>query len=86
MEYLLLLPLGQSSDLRLGEFQVRHADGGRTGRVDACEPPQRLLVMLRDPDPRPGQPKVTRGSHRFFTRADSGVRARFGGAPTHPPS
>jgi uncharacterized protein YndB with AHSA1/START domain len=47
-------------DLRLGgEFRVRHADGRRTGRVDACEPPQRLLVMLRDPDARPGQPKET---------------------------
>ena len=47
-------------DLRLGgEFQVRHADGKRTGRVDACEPPQRLLVMLRDPHPRPGQPEET---------------------------
>jgi uncharacterized protein YndB with AHSA1/START domain len=47
-------------DLRLGGgFQVRHADGERAGRVDACEPPQRLLVMLRDPDPRPGQPEET---------------------------
>jgi uncharacterized protein YndB with AHSA1/START domain len=47
-------------DLRFGgEFQVWHADGGRTGRVDACEPPQSLLVMLRDPDPRPGQPEET---------------------------
>ena len=40
-----------------GEFHVRHADGERTGRVDACEPPQHLLVRLRDADPRPGQPE-----------------------------
>lgn len=47
-------------DLRLGgKFQVRHADGERMGRVDACEPPQRLLVMLRDPHPRPSQPEET---------------------------
>ena len=47
-------------DLRLGgEFHVRHADGERTGRVEACESPQRLLVTLRDADPQPGQPKET---------------------------
>jgi hypothetical protein len=45
-------------DLRIGgEFRVCHGDGRRNGRVDICEPPQRLLVTLRDPDARPGQPK-----------------------------
>ena len=46
-------------DLRLGgEFRVRVFDAGpRNGRVEACEPPSRLLVTLRDPDAQPGQPK-----------------------------
>jgi uncharacterized protein YndB with AHSA1/START domain len=43
-----------------GEFRVRIAlSGERTGQVDACEPPQRLLLTMRDPDPRPGQPEQT---------------------------
>ena len=43
-----------------GEFRVRIALGGpRTGRVEACEPPQRLLLTMRDPDPQPGQPEQT---------------------------
>jgi len=48
-------------DLRPGgEFNLRIALGGpRTGRVEACEPPQRLLLTIRDPDPRPGQPDQT---------------------------
>jgi len=29
------------------------------GRVDACEPPQRLMVTMHDPDARPGQPAYT---------------------------
>ncbi len=39
-------------DLRLGgELQVRIPDAGqRTGRVDACKPPRRLLVTMHDPD------------------------------------
>ena len=39
-------------DLRLGgELQVRIPDAGeRTGRVDACEPPRRLLVTTRETD------------------------------------
>ena len=42
---------------RGGEFRVRIAlSGERTGRVEACAPPQRLLVTMRDPDPKPGQP------------------------------
>jgi uncharacterized protein YndB with AHSA1/START domain len=43
-----------------GEFSVRIAlSGERTGRVEACEPPQRLLLAMRDPDPQPGQPGQT---------------------------
>jgi uncharacterized protein YndB with AHSA1/START domain len=42
------------------EFRVRIALAGeRTGKVDACEPPQRLLVTMRDPNPQPGQPEQT---------------------------
>jgi uncharacterized protein YndB with AHSA1/START domain len=41
-------------------FRVRIALAGeRTGQVEACEPPQRLLLTMRDPDPRPGQPEQT---------------------------
>ena len=47
-------------DLRLGgTFRRVGADGESTGRVDACEPPRRLLVTMRDADPRPGQPTET---------------------------
>ena len=43
-----------------GEFHVRIALAGeRTGQVEACEPPQRLLLTMRDPDPQPGQPEQT---------------------------
>ena len=43
-----------------GEFRVRIALAGeRTGQVEAREPPQRLLLTMRDPDPRPGQPERT---------------------------
>ena len=43
-----------------GEFEAHITDAGeRRGRVDACEPPQRLLVTMRDTDPRPGQPEET---------------------------
>jgi uncharacterized protein YndB with AHSA1/START domain len=46
-------------DLRLGgEFRFRFFASGAegTGRVDACEPPRRLLLTMRDADPQPGQP------------------------------
>ena len=45
-------------DLRLGgEFHAHLPDAGdRTGRVDACEPPRRLALTMRDPDPQPCQP------------------------------
>jgi uncharacterized protein YndB with AHSA1/START domain len=33
--------------------------GERRGRVETCEPPQRLLLTMRDPDPQPGQPEQT---------------------------
>ena len=33
--------------------------GKRTGKVEACEPPQRLLLTMRDPYPQPGQPEQT---------------------------
>ena len=47
-------------DLRLGgEFHRASADGESTGRVDACEPPRRLVVTFRDSDPQPGQPAQT---------------------------
>ena len=48
-------------DLRPGgEFHARVRDAGeRIGRVDACEPPRRLLLTMRDPDPQPGQPEET---------------------------
>jgi uncharacterized protein YndB with AHSA1/START domain len=43
-----------------GEFRVRIALAGeRTGQVEACEPPQRLLLTMRDPSPQPGQPERT---------------------------
>ena len=43
-----------------GEFRVHIALAGeRTGRVEACEPPRRLLLTMRDPDPQPGQPEQT---------------------------
>jgi uncharacterized protein YndB with AHSA1/START domain len=43
-----------------GKFHVRIALAGeRAGQVEACEPPQRLLLTMRDPDPQPGQPGQT---------------------------
>jgi uncharacterized protein YndB with AHSA1/START domain len=43
-----------------GEFRVRVAlSGERTGQVEACEPPQHLLLTMRDPDRQPGQPEQT---------------------------
>jgi uncharacterized protein YndB with AHSA1/START domain len=49
-------------DLRPGgEFRARWVASGweGTGRVEACEPPRRLLVTMRDADPQPGQPEET---------------------------
>lgn len=43
-----------------GEFRVRVIlSGERTGTVEACSPPQHLLLSMRDPDPQPGQPAQT---------------------------
>jgi uncharacterized protein YndB with AHSA1/START domain len=43
-----------------GEFRLRITlSGERTGRIDACEPPGRLLLTMRDPDRQPGQPEQT---------------------------
>jgi uncharacterized protein YndB with AHSA1/START domain len=42
------------------EFRVRITlAGDRIGQVEACEPPQRLRLTMRDPDPQPGQPAQT---------------------------
>jgi uncharacterized protein YndB with AHSA1/START domain len=42
------------------EFRLRITlSGERTGKVEVCEPPQRLLLTMRDPDARPGQPEQT---------------------------
>ena len=49
-----------------GEFRVRITlSGERRGRVEVCEPPQRLLLTMRDPDARPGQPKQTANEARL---------------------
>ena len=43
-----------------GEFRVHIALAGeRRGRVEACEPPPRMLLTLRDPEPQSGQPEQT---------------------------
>jgi uncharacterized protein YndB with AHSA1/START domain len=43
-----------------GDFRVHIAlSGERRGHIEACEPPQRLLVTMRDPDAQPGQPDRT---------------------------
>jgi uncharacterized protein YndB with AHSA1/START domain len=43
-----------------GDFRVHIALAGeRTGHVDLCEPLQRLVLTMRDPDPQPGQPEQT---------------------------
>ena len=49
-------------DLRPGgDFGARYLDGALEvkGQVDACQPPQRLLLTIRDTDPHPGQPEET---------------------------
>jgi uncharacterized protein YndB with AHSA1/START domain len=43
-----------------GEFRLRIAlSGERLGRVEACEPPRHLVLAMRDPEARPGQPEQT---------------------------
>ena len=52
-----------------GEFRVRIAlSGERVGQVEACEPPQRLLLTMRDPDPQPGQPAQTEIEARLIAK------------------
>lgn len=49
-------------DLRRGgDFHARILASGweGTGHVDACVPPQKLRLTMRDADPRPGQPGET---------------------------
>ena len=54
-----------------GDFRVRIALAGeRTGQVEACEPPQRLLLTMRDPDPQPGQPEQTVIEARLIAEGD----------------
>lgn len=49
-----------------GAFRLRIALAGeRVGRVEACQPPQRLLLTMRDPDSRPGQPEQTTNEARL---------------------
>jgi hypothetical protein len=40
--------------------------GERTGQVEACEPPQRPLLTMRDPDAQSGQPKQTVNEARLI--------------------
>jgi uncharacterized protein YndB with AHSA1/START domain len=44
-----------------GDFGAHYLGGALdvTGHVDACEPPHRLLLTMRDTDPHPGQPEKT---------------------------
>jgi uncharacterized protein YndB with AHSA1/START domain len=43
-----------------GEFRVHIALAGeRIGHVEVCEPPQHMLLTMRDPNPQPGQPEET---------------------------
>jgi uncharacterized protein YndB with AHSA1/START domain len=65
-----------AGDLRLGgEFHARWFPSGweGTGRVDACEPPQRLLLTMRDTDPQPGQPDETVIEARLAADGDQTV-------------
>jgi uncharacterized protein YndB with AHSA1/START domain len=46
---------------RGGDFYARILASGweGSGHVDACVPPQKLLLTMRDADPRPSQPDET---------------------------
>ena len=58
-----------------GEFRVRITlSGERTGQVEVCEPPQRLLLRMRDPDRKPGQPEQTVNDARLIAE---GARTRL---------
>jgi len=57
-----------------GEVQVQIAFAGeRRGRVEACEPPHRLRVTMRDPNPQPGQPAQTVLEAQLTTDGDETV-------------
>ena len=61
-------------------FRVRIAlAGNRTGQVEACEPPRRLLLTMRDPDPQPGQPVLLRRQLDDFAWAATAAGRRGGG-------
>ena len=58
-----------------GDFRLRITlSGARTGHVDACEPPRRLLLTMRDPERRPGQPEQTVIEAELFAE---GARTRL---------
>ena len=54
--------LAQGSEFRL----LIHLAGERGGKVEAYEPPERLLMRMRDPDPQPGQPEQTVNEARLI--------------------
>lgn len=45
--------------------------------VEACEPPRRLLLRMRDPDAQPGQPEQTVIEARLFAQGNDKAPARF---------
>jgi uncharacterized protein YndB with AHSA1/START domain len=45
--------------LTVGAAAERFASSKPAKTLKACEPPQRLLLTMRDPDPQPGQPEET---------------------------
>ena len=58
-----------------GEFRLRIAlSGERRGKVEACEPPQRLRLTMRDPGRQPGQPEQTVNEARLVAE---GARTRL---------
>jgi uncharacterized protein YndB with AHSA1/START domain len=57
-----------------GAFTVRIPDAGvRNGRVEACEPPQHLLLTMRDPERRAGQPEQTQVEARLTADGEQTV-------------
>jgi uncharacterized protein YndB with AHSA1/START domain len=63
-----------SEPLPEGAFSVRTPDAGvRNGRVEACEPPQHLLLTMRDPDHRLGQPEQTQVEAQLTADGDQTI-------------
>ena len=66
-------------DLRSGgEFKARYFASGweGTGRVEVCEPPQRLLILTKSPDEPDGVIEVTLtadGDHTLLVIEDRGL-------------